>query len=272
MSFDREHSPYYSFSPHPSLTPIVRGLIIANIVAFGLQLVFGWFLKLDLAEYLGLNPIALLKQGRIWQLVTYGFLHSTDYPLHIIFNLLFLYWFGRDVELTLGRKRFLVFYFTAIIVAGLAFCAVHRALVTYVIGASGGIMAIMVVYAIYWPNRTVLFFFLFPMKVRTLVILMVGLNAYAAVTAAGGNVAHLAHLGGAAYGYLFIKFGPALEALLARSREGSLSREQARRRKEAELLDNILEKVHQQGMHKLKPWEKKFLLRESKKRSTPRGR
>ena len=276
MQFYGDQNPYHTYRIAPSLSPVVRNLIIVNIAVFFLQFVILKFARFDIATILALRPDQLLRKFWVWQLVTYGFLHSPYLLLHIIFNLLFLYWFGRDVEARLQSKRFLLFYLTAVAFAGLVFCVVHyahhRATGSHldrVIGASGGIMAVMVAYAIYFPNRTVLFFFLFPMKVRTLVILMVGLDAYYAVMHIGGGVANLAHLGGAAYGFLFLRYGAGVEARLARLLH-RVAEKPAQKGRDDKMLDHILEKVHRQGIHRLSRRERRFLKRESKKRRATR--
>ena len=264
-----DDSPHYAYSPSSRLTPVVKGLIIAHIAVFAAQFLTAFVFGFSIETYLALHPAALFKGFAIWQLVTYGFLHSPYSLWHIIFNLLALYFFGADVELKFGRKRFLVFYLTAIAAAGLSFCLVNviksGLLGPWVVGASGAVFAILVVCAVYWPNRVVIFF-IFPMRIRTLVLLFVGIGIFSEVTSARAGVAHMAHLGGALYGYLFVKLGPAFQSLLESSHQHRERREHADRRRDAETLDRILDKVHQKGMHTLSRREKKFLMRESKKR------
>ena len=248
------------------MTPVVRVLLFANIAVFILQNILRRRMGHDvLADTFGMHPPQAVLGGHVWQFVTYAFLHGG--LRHILFNMLFLYWFGRDVETRLGSKRFVWFYFGAAVAGAAVFCPMYVKWGGVMFGASGAIMGVVVVYAIYWPNRTVLFLFLIPMKVRTFALLSIGIDLYAAYFDPYGGVASLAHLGGAAYGYLYLKLYPhwsVWRASKARWQEQWNHRREAR---DDELLDKVVDKVHEYGMHTLTDGEKKFLKRMSR---TPR--
>src|SRR5438046_141803 len=109
-------------------------------------------------EFMQLDAEGVLN-GQIWRLLTYAFMHGG--PVHIIFNMLFLWWFGTDVEDLYGPVEFLTLYLAAAVVAGLAFVAAWRAGFgnsPYCIGASGAIMAVMVICAMHYPTRMILLF------------------------------------------------------------------------------------------------------------------
>jgi membrane associated rhomboid family serine protease len=248
----------------PSLTPVVRGLIVINIAVFVGQIICQHFLGIPLQVYLGLVPPFLLK-GWLWQLFTYMFLHNVFGIFHIIFNMLFLYWFGRELELIHGRRWFLTFYLTAGIAAGLAYCAFTPLIQAPVIGASGAVMGVLVVYTLYYPNQTILFMLLVPMKLKHFTLLILGLDLYYSVLYLSNGVANVAHLGGAAFGFLVVKTGPALERYLQslaerRARSAEIDREWERQR-----VDELLDKINREGMAKLSRRERKFLMEASRK-------
>jgi membrane associated rhomboid family serine protease len=143
-----------------------------------------------------------------FQLLTYGFLHSTANLWHILVNMYGLWLFGRDVEARYGPREFLVFYLTAIVVAGVVWSLSEFATPAHssMLGASGGVAAVMVVFAFMFPHRTMLAMFLFPMPMWVLAVLIVGADALGAMDRSG-SVAYTAHLGGAAFGAAYYRFG-----------------------------------------------------------------
>jgi membrane associated rhomboid family serine protease len=188
---------------------VCKWLIAINIVAFILQQATragradGPF-----TDALELNVNAVLR-GQVWRLLTYAFLHSPDNLYHILFNMLFLWWFGRDVETIYGHAEFLAMYLAAALVAGLAFVigytlGAHGPLAY---GASGAVMAVVLICACHDPHRTILLFFLVPVPIWLFVAFAVAKDAFALLGAdRGGSVAVTAHLGGAAFGFLYYRF------------------------------------------------------------------
>jgi len=264
------YRPYYEFSMGARTTPVVKALLIINVAVFVLHLLLyrmSGRAGTAMLEWLGLSPGLLFHRLRVWQLVTYMFLHSPSQLFHVLFNMLFLYWFGRDIERRFGSRRFLFFYLSAGAIAGLVYCAIHVASpVRMVIGASGAIMAVLVVYAIFYPNRMILFMFIFPMRIRTFVIMLICMDLFYLVEYTNNGVANLAHLGGAAYGYLFLRLRPAFERHLQRARDRRMHREIRHEIEDEGRLDALLDKVHREGLHKLTASEKRFLQRMSKRK------
>jgi hypothetical protein len=167
----------------------------------------------------------------------------------------------------LGGRRFLIFYFAAGIFAGIAYCLIHlvRGLDAPVLGASGAIMAVMVAYAISFPERIVIFF-IFPMKMRTLILLLIGLDLFYGVQGSPNGVANFAHLGGALFGFLYWKWRPLWERVGDVYRDWRASRRKTVDVEEEDDLDRILEKISQHGMDSLTKRERSFLLRASERR------
>jgi hypothetical protein len=159
---------------------------------------------------------------------------------------------------------------TAAVFAALAFAAVHYfvwPLEKPCVGASGAIMALVMVYALWWPNRTVLFMFLFPMRVWTFVLIVIGIEAVSLLQTSDNGVANLAHLAGLLYGYLIIRAGPRLRFSIARFPAKQLSAvREAHKAADERRLDELLEKVHRQGIQSLAWRERRFLKKMSRNR------
>jgi len=190
---------------HMHFPPGVKWLLIINI---------GIFLLYFLADQVGIGDVFLtftlipelvLKHGAVWQLVTYMFLHAGVF--HILFNMLSLWMFGSDLEREWGTKRFLSYYFFCGVCAGLC-SVVLNALVgsmrTRTIGSSGAVYGLLLAFGLLYPNRTIFFNFLFPIKAKYFVMI-VGAVAFLGTLGSDGNVSHIAHLGGMLFGYLYLK-------------------------------------------------------------------
>jgi membrane associated rhomboid family serine protease len=252
---------------------VVGWLIVVNVAVYLLEIIIGHAKPAAfgvLFGYLALFPKDVFAHGCVWQLLTYAFLHDPANILHILLNMLFLFWFGREIEIVWGARRFLAFYLTAAAFAALAFAAVHYfiwPLQAPCVGASGAIMALVMVYALWWPNRTILFMFLFPMRVWTFVLIVIGIEAVSLVQTADNGVANLAHLAGLLYGYLVVRVAPRLSFLITGFPAKKLSAlQEARKAADERRLDGLLEKVHRQGVYSLAWRERRFLKKMSRRR------
>jgi membrane associated rhomboid family serine protease len=184
----------------------IRWLLLINVAVYALEMLDGSGLLLN---YLALWPLGTPDFG-LWQLVTYSFLHEPANPLHLVFNMFALWMFGADVERVWGRNRFLTYYFTCVLSAG-----VTQMLVSWwagssapTIGASGGVFGVLLAFGMMYPHRTILLIFPpIPMPAWLLVTLYGAFELYAGVTGAMSDVAHFAHLGGMLGGYLMIRYG-----------------------------------------------------------------
>ena len=257
---------FFRFGKPRSFPSGVKWLILINVVVFFLELVVFGVARdhfLTIFGPLGLSPSEVFGRGHIWQLLTYAFLHSPVSIWHVVFNMLFLFWFGREIEQAWGTKRFVLFYLTAAVFAGLVFSIVHIFLpVSWCIGASGAVMAVLMVYAIYWPNRIILLMFIIPMKIRTFVIFLIVFESFSFLRMHNG-VANMAHLGGLLYGYLIVRYGQRIAARFAgyvRDKADGIDNEEQHR------LDEILDKVNRSGMNSLSAGERRFLQKMSKRR------
>ena len=209
----RSYSPYgssMSFGPGP-LSPALMAIIGANIVVFFLQLFtdrYSW----GLTWILGLRPADVIGSFRLWELATYMFLHGGLF--HILFNMLALWMFGTELERLWGTRYFLKFYFVTGI--GAAVLTVLFSLLPFgfaqqlhhsiVIGASGAIYGLLLAYGMYYPDRPIYMYLVFPIPARYFVMIMGALAFYSSIAERSG-VANATHLGGLLVAYLFLKSG-----------------------------------------------------------------
>lgn len=183
---------------------VIFALLIANGIVFALQQINQNFLVINF----GLWPAGVPGSPFMpWQLVTYGFLHGN--LTHIFFNMFGLWMFGRELERMMGQKRFLIYYATCVIGAGLVQLIVAgiQGGVYPTIGASGGVFGILLAYGMAFPNRMVMLMFPpIPMKAKYMVILFGCLELYTGVSGRSPGVANFAHLGGMLFGFLLLRF------------------------------------------------------------------
>jgi membrane associated rhomboid family serine protease len=132
------------------------------------------------------------------------FLHGPN-PMHILFNMLILWMFGPEIERILGSRRFVCFYFFSGLGAGLCSLVISPHSPYPVMGASGAMYALMLAFAIYYPNRYLLLFFFIPIKAKYLVAGTILLEIYFSVLGVQDGIAHVAHLGGLFFGFIFLK-------------------------------------------------------------------
>lgn len=190
------------------MAPVTAALLVANLAVFLLQLAGG----LPLIEQFALWPPASSgpRGGppfEPWQLLTYSFLHGG--LLHLAFNMLALYTFGRDVERLFGSLWFLQYYAASVAAAALCHLVVSAwmgAEPIPTVGASGGVYGLLLAFGVYFPRRTLILLFPpIPLPARVFVVLFAALELYFGVTGTLSGVAHFAHLGGMLGGWLMIR-------------------------------------------------------------------
>ena len=182
------------------LPPATQALLLTNVAIYFLTQLLGPGL---------FGAFALWPLGHgfwPWQVVTYGFLHF-DFN-HLFFNMLGLWMFGGELEQVWGQKRFVVFFFASVIAAALTQLLVNAVLGSGAptVGASGGLFGLLLAFAMIFPNRIILLFFVIPMKAKWLVVLYGVLELYQGVYVMNDGVAHFAHLGGMLGGLLTIRY------------------------------------------------------------------
>jgi membrane associated rhomboid family serine protease len=195
------------------LPPATRYLLIANIVLSLTWMVapWAWTYPFNLWPWLPANASATMPSFMPWQLVTHAFLHSD--LVHLMLNMLGLVMFGAMLEYEWGTRRFLVFY--SVCVLGAALCqfglatwmAFERGEISYGIGASGGIYGLLVAFGLLFPNQRLgLFFLPITFKARHFVAALIVLQLIFAVFGGRTGESHIAHLGGAFFGWALIRY------------------------------------------------------------------
>lgn len=196
------------FSSNSLLPPGVRWLLISNTALWLVYFFASLYGHGGLFRPFELVPHDVAGNLFVWQLVTYMFLHSVVGFGHILFNMLTLWMFGKDLESVWGTRRFLKFYFVCGIGAGI--CVVIANFLfgnpyTRTIGASGAIFGLLMAFGMTYPNTTVLFSFLFPIKAKYFVMI-IGAIAFLSSFGANNGVSNVAHLGGMLFGYAYLKY------------------------------------------------------------------
>lgn len=194
----------YTFGPGP-WTPAIKILIGANVAMFLLA-----YLWPPITIALGLNPQRVFT-GQIWRPITYLFLHAGFF--HILFNMLTLWMFGVELERMWGSRRFVKYYF----VTGVGAAATTMALslvpggfgdqlyYSLTIGASGAVYGILLAYGMYFPERPIYLYAVFPIRAKYFVMIMGGIALFSSMSEPGSGIAHTTHLGGLLVGYLYLK-------------------------------------------------------------------
>jgi membrane associated rhomboid family serine protease len=206
MLEDRYYMRESSFDARRSVTFV---LLIVNAVVFLLQLAVARFSSFPVNHYFALS-LDGLAHGYAWQLLTYMFMHFG--VLHVLVNCWAIYVFGNEVEQALGRNSFIALYFSTGIVGGLLQAAAGLTFGSYfggsVIGASAAAFGLVAAYAILFPDRIILLFFIIPLRARYLLMLSAVLAVAGMLAPQTGPVhyAHAAHLGGMITGILFIRY------------------------------------------------------------------
>jgi membrane associated rhomboid family serine protease len=273
---------------------VCKWLILINVVVFVLQLLTRNLGVPDGRAGLGafteafyLQPDKVLH-GQVWRLVTYAFLHDPYSLFHIVFNMLFLWWFGSELEGLYGSKEFLAFYLAGVLAGGLAYLAYAlSAGAGPCLGASGAVTAVMVLYALHFPRRVIYIWFVLPIPIWVFVGFQVLMDTLQWVGNVQTGVAVTAHLGGAAFGFMYYIGGWRLASLWQGL--GNWRRQRARPRlrvyrddEEQRMpvpvpsasspdvdehleakLDAVLEKVARQGRDSLTESERQILYRAS---------
>ncbi len=193
-------------SPFESRLTTTVILLLVNVAVFVVQLAVHQFARsFPFDSYFELSLVGL-KHGYLWQLVTYGFLHSGF--LHLLFNCWAIYVFGQEIEQALGRKPFLWLYFSSVAIGGLVQAGFGLVLggvyAASVVGASAASFGLAAAFAMLFPDRVLLLFFIIPVRAKYLLAICGVLTIIGLLRP--DDVAHAAHLGGILTGIIFVKY------------------------------------------------------------------
>jgi membrane associated rhomboid family serine protease len=190
------------------LTPITRNIIILNVIIYILSNLLFPQMYDYLVAYFPLAP-----EFKSWQIITHMFMHAGI--MHIAFNMLTLASFGPVLENVLKEKKFLTLYFLSGIGAFLLhslwlyfeMVSTEQIVDARMLGASGAIFGVVAGFTALYPNAEMFIMFIpFPIKAKVLLPIVIIGSLYFGITGGGGNIAHFAHIGGAAVGYLLVKY------------------------------------------------------------------
>lgn len=211
-------APKVRFNWRGFITPAVKLLVLTCAGVFLAQTLAAIFIgraaTLWINYQFGLVPLGPFPALRIWQPVTYLFLHGGIG--HLLINMLMLWMFGRELELVWGKKRFLNYFFLCGVGAGIITILVkvtpmlwgHHPADTPTIGASGAIFGILIANAVLFPDRQI---WLFPLPImipmRPFVAVMAAIEFFSTLGSSGDSVSHLCHLGGMLIGWLYLRRG-----------------------------------------------------------------
>jgi len=250
----------FRFGPG-TIGPVVKYLIIANAAVFLIQQV----VSPKIILFFGLTPMKIFSDFPnnmylLFQTFSYMFLHHGF--IHILFNMFALWMFGTEIELTWGSRPFLKYYLLC------GFGGAFLSLITsynanvVIIGASGAIFGVLGAYWLMFPDRIILLFFILPMKVRWAIPLF-GILTF---LAGDPGTAHMAHLGGALTGLIYLKMDWRRKHFLSRLMSFRVKRKEAKlekkRQKAEEIMkkvDAILDKINEVGIENISKEERRFL-------------
>jgi membrane associated rhomboid family serine protease len=251
------------------MTRWARRLLVANVALFLVTVMAGQAPALAaIVNALVLVP-ALIPQ-RPWTILTYAFLHAD--LMHLLFNMIGLFFFGPRLESALGSGRFLGLYFTSAVTAALA--SLFTPFVA-VVGASGAVFGVLVGFAKYWPRDRIYFWGIIPIEARWFIVLLAIYSIWGGLTS-GGGIAHFAHLGGLVGGWLYLevlerrsrayRFRKKATPSAARASASDVERWRSIPRDSLhpvnlEELDRIMRKVDEHGPQSLDDNEREYLER-----------
>jgi len=244
---------------------IVLLLIIANVAAFLAQTLATVYDERLIPQWFALSGEGI-RSGFVWQFFTYMFLHGG--PVHLLVNMLTLYFAGREVEAISGPRHLLGVYFGGGLLGGIAQVLLAPSGVPLV-GASAGVCATLIAFTTILPEIeiTTLLFFIIPIRMRAkyLALGIVGLESVFAISGALPGVSHVAHLGGCLLGWLYMKqlgFGNPMRIQKYVFEKRRREQRQARMTPAqfiSEEIDPILDKISREGIHSLTRAERKIL-------------
>ncbi|MBI1803590.1 MAG: rhomboid family intramembrane serine protease [Ignavibacteriae bacterium] len=291
------HRPSF-FGGFQFFPPVIKTLLVSNVVVWLLVDLFLRPFVLHgvaiggsdgiITQYLALWPVG--PNFQMWQLFTYMFMHGGF--MHLLFNMFALWMFGMELENVWGSKKFLAYYLVCGLGAGLSnlFIGPFFGPGGPTVGASGAIYGVLIAFGMMFPDRPIFVYFLLPIRARYFVLIYIFLELYAGVTSSPDGIAHFAHLGGAAVGYVYLlidrKRLPFQNVFLrwrgqsvASGRVTEHPRYESRQVSDAQYydihgdedrinqqsVDEILDKISQNGYQSLTENEKKILFEASKK-------
>lgn len=274
--YTRDDEGELSFGRGAAQRPAWLVIIIVTVAAYGLNMLFTARTGL-LMEQMAITNQTLYQPLTWWRWLSYGLAHDPNSINHILFNMLGLYFFGSAVEPRIGRSEFFRFYILTVFLGGL-FWSVRAAITGgsgYVLGASGGVLGICMLFVFMYPHSTIYLMMVLPVKAWVVGVIYVATNLYGAFVGTD-NTAYDVHLVGIAcaaiyhfqrinLGSVFSTWGNPISAIGKRGPRLKLHDPEKKLRQEEAEADRILQKIHEQGEASLTSAERKLMERYSRR-------
>ncbi len=274
----------FGLKPFQFLAKPVRVLILINTIVFGLVLL-GALIGLDSQTFvLSVGALIPIEFTQVWRFLTYNFVHVSF--MHFLFNMMMLWMFGDEVAEFMGARKFVGLYIFSGIFAGVFSIPFYLfgSLSPYamIIGASGALMGVLVAYYKFFPERTLLLFFIIPLKMKYAIWVLIALDIMMSQT--NDSIAHFTHLGGVLAGFIFMNLFNSPVPFWEKwfQPKGKKQRSQNNSSKkvlEGEVgyldqdkqMDTILSKVNKEGVNSLTESERQYLLKAGERLRHRRG-
>lgn len=297
---DEEMTPWDQYQRSQSQSPksMTIILVVVTVVIHLLDMLTAEQIPPDISEsrlmpWFGCFKQTLVEPWKWYQFLTYGFLHDQNNLFHVGFNMFGLFVFGRAVEERMGRFEFLRFYLVSMFVGGVIGCLTYWAMGVpqgVVIGASGAVIAVTIMFACYYPQANILLMMVFPVKAWLVAVIFVASNLLGSLSMfsgggalESGGTAFTVHLAGAVFALLYYfqhwnlgwldfsryqdRFGGSVRRTKLKIHDPD-----ARLRKEKEEVDAILAKIHASGESSLTRAERRKLEKHSRRQRDIRNR
>lgn len=247
--------------------PVTRFLVAITVVIYFIQALLERAGADVLTLSLGLS-VASIMQGHFWTLLTYMLLHGG--PLHLLMNMLMLFFLGGEVERALGKNHFVILYLLSGVLGGLGWALIKWPGDGVCVGSSGAIFGLLAAFALLYPHRevTLLLFLVFPitMSAWVLAATLGAFQLFMMVSPFAGGIAYSAHLAGGVAGFIYVLvlFRPDLMDKWVwrgkvRYHEYRSARHAVARDRDRKEVDRLLDKVAREGLHSLSPAERRQL-------------
>ena len=245
----------------------VKLLIIINISIF-LFMEFLLLSSIDLYERLFYNlsliPNDVYPNLKIWQCITYLFLHGGI--IHLLFNMLGLWFLGYELEKLWGKKKFLIYYFITGFGAAII-TIIYNSILTSsyipIVGASGSIYGLLLAYGILFPDRILYIYGIFPVKVKNAVLFLGGIAFFYSITLHSDGISHITHLAGIIIGFIYLQYwvSEKKSKKIIKINSDQLKNDDVfeTRMYRQKQMDKILDRVTEVGWYGLSDEDKEFL-------------
>ena len=268
MRFNYQRQQWKQNPLSPSLfTDAIKFIISINFLIFILQYLSG--MEDELFTIFGIVPSKTFGELMLWQPFTYLFFHGGIW--HVLINMFVLWMFGSELEKYWGKKEFLRFFFITGIGSGLITILFSLSSTNPVVGASGAIYGVLLAYGFMFPNRLVYLYFLIPIKVKYLVILIGAIAFFSSLNPGNSNISHLTHLSGMVIGFIYLRssinWNTINHFVIHRKDEIKRHYEDKKNEKREALklqVDANLDKINDVGYDNLSESEREFLFKASK--------